>query len=220
MIRVGCALLALCALLLPQPAQAQSWPSRFVRIVVPGGSGTAADVSARIVAQALSELWNQQVVVENKPGAGGVVGTVHAIQSPPDGYTLLYAQGAPLSLTPYAFKSVPYDVERDLEPIMFVGYGPLLLASSMKLPVKSVADVIDLARKNPGKLSFATASSPQHSASGRRVFLEGGRRPDGERALQRLSTCGAGYRRRRGRSHLRRRATHAAARPGTCAFSA
>ena len=97
----------------PAQAQAQNWPTRFVRLVVPGGSGTAADVSARIVAQALSERWGQQVVVENRPGAGGAAGTVHIAQSAPDGYSLLFAQGAPLSLTPHAFKSVAYDVERD-----------------------------------------------------------------------------------------------------------
>jgi tripartite-type tricarboxylate transporter receptor subunit TctC len=128
-------------------------------LVVPGGSGTAADVSARIVAQALSERWGQQVVVENRPGAGGVVGTAQVAQAVADGYSLLFAQGAPLSLTPHAFKSVPYDVERDFEPIIFAGYGPLVPASSPRLPVTSVAELIDLARRQPGKLSFATASS-------------------------------------------------------------
>ncbi|MEI8151937.1 MAG: tripartite tricarboxylate transporter substrate binding protein [Hyphomicrobiales bacterium] len=166
MIRAGSVfvgLLSLAGLLVSAAAQAQaqaqSWPSRFVRMVVPGGSGTAADVSARIIAQALSERWGQQVVVENRPGAGGVAGTVHIAQSAPDGYSLLFAQGAPLSLTPHALKSVPYDVERDFEPISFATYGPLVLAASPKLPVNSVADVIELARRQPGKLSFATASS-------------------------------------------------------------
>ena len=96
---------------------------------------------------------------ENRPGAGGVAGTVHIAQSAPDGYSLLFAQGAPLSLTPHAFKSVPYDVERDFEPIIFAAYGPLVLASSPKLPVKSVAELIEFARRQPGKLSFATASA-------------------------------------------------------------
>jgi len=151
--------LAALATALPAQAQLQNWPSRFVRLVVPGGSGTAADVSARIFAQALSERWGQQVVVENRPGAGGVAGTVHIAQSAPDGYSLLFAQGAPLSLTPNAFKSVPYDVERDFEPIIFASYGPLVLASSPKLPVNSVAELIEFARRRPGKLSFATASA-------------------------------------------------------------
>ena len=80
-------------------------------------------------------------------------------QSAPDGYSLLFAQGAPLSLTPHAFKSVPYDVERDFEPIIFAGYGPLVLASSPTLPVANVAELIALAKRQPGKLSFATASA-------------------------------------------------------------
>ena len=152
-------LLGLAGLLASLPAQAQNWPTRFVRMVVPGGSGTAADVSARIIAQALSERWGQQVIIENRPGAGGVIGTMQIAQSAPDGYSLLFAQGAPLSLTPHAFKSVPYDVERDFEPIIFAGYGPLVLASSPKLPVTSVAELIALAKRQPGKLSFATASA-------------------------------------------------------------
>jgi len=161
MIRVWCLLFGLVGLMasLPAQAQTQNWPTRFVRLVVPGGSGTAADISARIIAQALSERWGQQVVVENRPGAGGVAGTVHIAQSAPDGYSLLFAQGAPLSLTPHAFKSVPYDVERDFEPIIFAAYGPLVLAASPKLPVANVAELIELARRQPGKLSFATASA-------------------------------------------------------------
>jgi len=159
MIQAWCVLFGLAALLASPPAQAQNWPARFVRMVVPGGSGTAADVSARIIAQALAERWGQQVIVENRPGAGGVVGTMQIAQSAPDGYSLLFAQGAPLSLTPHAFKSVPYDVERDFEPIIFAGYGPLVLASSPTLPVANVAELIALAKRQPGKLSFATASA-------------------------------------------------------------
>ena len=145
--------------LTPTQAQTQTWPNRFVRLVVPGGSGTSADVTARIVAQQLSERWGQQVIVENRPGAGGVVGALQIAQSPPDGYSLLFAQGAPLSLSPHAFKSIPYDVERDFEPVIFAGYSPLVLASSPKLPVSNVAELIALAKQKPGKLSFATASA-------------------------------------------------------------
>src|SRR5262245_30920346 len=85
-----------CALLDSVRAQApsQSWPTRFVRLVIPGGLGTVADFQARLMAQHLSELWGQQVIVENKPGAGGVAGTAHVAQQAPDGYSLLFAQGA------------------------------------------------------------------------------------------------------------------------------
>jgi tripartite-type tricarboxylate transporter receptor subunit TctC len=151
--------MALMALVELSHAQAPVWPARFVRLVVPGGSGTIADVAARIVAQHLSTVWHQQVIVENRPGAGGMVGTAHIAQSTPDGYSLLFAQGAPLSLTPHTFKTVLYNVERDLDPVIFAGYGPLVLASSTKLPVNNVAELIALAKQKPGKLSFATASA-------------------------------------------------------------
>ncbi len=153
------ALLAVASVASPGEAQAQSWPSRYVRMVVAGGSGTAADVAARIAAQQLSERWGQQVVVENRPGAGGMAGTANIAQSDPDGYSLLFAQGAPLSLTPHTIKSIPYNVERDLEPIIFIGTVPLVLAATAKRPINSVADLIALARQAPGSLSFATASA-------------------------------------------------------------
>ena len=140
-------------------AQEVAWPTRFVRMIVPGGSATAADVAGRLVAQHLSDKWGQQLVVENRPGAGGMAGTAQIARSNPDGYSLLFAQGAPLSLSPFTSKSVPYDVERDLEPIVFVGKVPLVLAVSKKLGVSTVGDLVALAKGSPGKLSFATASA-------------------------------------------------------------
>jgi tripartite-type tricarboxylate transporter receptor subunit TctC len=128
-------------------------------MVVAGGSGTSADVSARILSHYLTERWGQQVVVENRPGAGGVAGAVSIVQSPPDGYSLLFSQSAPLSLSPHTMKSVPYDVERDFQPIIFVGMVPFVLASNVKLPVNDLAGLVAYARQAPGKVSFATASA-------------------------------------------------------------
>lgn len=153
--------LASCASALPAPAFAQDaeWPSRYVRMVVPGGSGTAADVGARLIAKHLSDRWGQQVIVENRPGAGGMAGTANIARATPDGYALLFAQGAPLSLAPHTMKTVPYDVERDLEPVIFAGLVPLVLAASGKLPVRTTAELIALAKASPGKLTFATSSA-------------------------------------------------------------
>jgi tripartite-type tricarboxylate transporter receptor subunit TctC len=160
---VGLAALLAAVLAPPLSAHAQApsqpWPARFVRLVIPGGLGTVADFQARLMAQHLSELWGQQVIVENKPGAGGVAGTAHVAQQAPDGYSLLFAQGAPLVLAPHAFKSIPYVVERDFDPVLFASYSPLVLAVSAKLPVASTAELIALAKKQPGKLSFATSSA-------------------------------------------------------------
>ena len=150
----------------PTSAQ-QPWPSRFVRLVVAGGSGTSADVAARVVSHHLAELWGQQVIVENRPGAGGVAGAASIAQSIPDGYSLLFSQSAPLSLSPHVVKPVPYDVERDFEPVIFIGMVPFVLASNEKLPVGNLAEFIAYARKEPGKVSFATsaAGSAPHLAA-------------------------------------------------------
>ncbi len=143
----------------PASSQESDWPAHYVRMVVPGGSATAADLAARLIATHLAEPWKQQVVVENRPGAGGMAGTAQIARATPDGYSLLFAQGAPLSLSPHTFESVPYDVERDLAPVVFVGMVPLVLAASPKLQVTTTTDLIAIARKNPGKLTFATSSA-------------------------------------------------------------
>ena len=153
------AFVSVAFVLSPFSAQAQPWPSRHVRMIVAGGSGTSADVSARILSHYLTERWKQQVVVENRPGAGGVAGAAAVAQSSPDGYSLLFSQSAPLSLSPHTMKSVPYDVERDFEPVIFVGMVPFVLASNLKLPVSDLNALIAYARQTPGKVSFATASA-------------------------------------------------------------
>lgn len=148
----------LAVLSVPATAQ-QTWPTRFVRMVVAGGSGTSADVSSRVVSQYLSERWGQQVIVENRPGAGGVAGAASIAQATPDGYSLLFAQSAALSLSPHLIKPTPYDVERDFEPIIFVGMVPFVLAANNKQPVTNLSEFIAYARKEPNKVSYATSAA-------------------------------------------------------------
>jgi tripartite-type tricarboxylate transporter receptor subunit TctC len=137
-------------------AGAQEWPTKFVRMIVPGASGSAPDVMARFVADRLSQKWGQQVVVENQAGAGGNIGAAAAARAANDGYTFLFTQATPLSLNQHLFKQLPFDPEKDLDPIIFVGDGPMLIAASPKLGVKTMKELIERARSNPGKLSYAT----------------------------------------------------------------
>lgn len=150
---------SLVVTLSPASSQPQPWPTRYVRMVIAGGSGTSADIAARIVWHHLTERWGQQVIVENRPGAGGVAGAASVAKSMPDGYSLLFSQGTPLSLSPHTMDSVPYDVQSDFEPVIFVGMVLFVLASSNKLPIKNLAELIAYARQAPGKVSFATASA-------------------------------------------------------------
>lgn len=152
-LRVGALMLAV---LLPSHAKAGEWPTKFVRMVVPASPGSAPDVMARFITERLSRKWGQQVIVENKPGAGGNIGVAEAARSAADGYTLLFSQATPLTLNQHLFAQIPFDVEKDLEPIIFVGDGPMLIAASPKLGVRTVKELIDKAKASGGKLSYAT----------------------------------------------------------------
>jgi len=146
----------LSAVLLHGPAEAQEWPTKFVRMIVPGSSGSAPDVMGRFIADRLSQKWGQQVIVENQPGAGGNIGVAAAARTPADGYTLLFSQAAPLALNQHLFKQLPFDVAKGFDPIIFIGDGPMVIAASPKSGIKSIKELIERAKANPGKLSYAT----------------------------------------------------------------
>ena len=149
----ACALLF--AVVFASQAGAQEWPAKYVKMIVPGSSGSAPDVMARFIADRLTQAWGQQVIVENQAGAGGNIGVAAAARAAPDGYTLLFSQAAPLTLNQHLFKQLPYNIEKDFDPITFVGDGPMLIAASPKLGVKSIKELIDKAKVS-GKLSYAT----------------------------------------------------------------
>lgn len=151
------------ALFATQPAFAETYPVRPVRIIVPYGPGGIADVVLRMVAQKMAEKLGQQFVIENRPGAGGVVGIQAVVTSAPDGYTLAMIGGG-LTSAKSLFKSLPYDLEKDLTPISSTAYYSLVVATKEGSPYKTVADVISAAKAAPGKLNFGTISpgSTQH----------------------------------------------------------
>jgi tripartite-type tricarboxylate transporter receptor subunit TctC len=140
---------------------APNWPSRFVKVIVPFTPGGGIDGLARIVGARLSEKWGQQVVVENKPGAGGNIGSEFVARSAPDGYTM-YITAAGLAVNQYLFASINYDPVADFAPVTLLCYFPNLLVVPNSSPFHSVGDLLAEARKNPGKLTFAT---PGHGSS-------------------------------------------------------
>ena len=151
--------------LLGTPCLAQDYPTRPVRIIVPFGAGGPADVTARLLGNALQESFGQPFVVENRPGAGGVIGTLEAAKSPPDGYTLLMmsnTQTANELLVPQR----KYELMRDLVPIAPVNYSDLVIVVNPQVPAKTLAEFIALAKSQPGKLNYASSGqgTPYHMA--------------------------------------------------------
>ena len=146
------------------PSQAQTkYPERPVRIIVPYGAGGVADVTTRLVAQKVSEAMGQTFVIENRPGAGGIVGAKALLASPPDGYTLFLA-GNGSAISESLFKSLPFNVVRDFTPVSPLAEFEMLLATKADSQLDTVAKIVAYAKANPGKLNFGTIAigSTQH----------------------------------------------------------
>ena len=161
--------LALAALLLPALAQPQepSWPVKPLRIIVPGGAGGNVDIRARWLAQHLTSALGQSVVVENKPGAGGNIGTELGARSAADGYTLVMIHQGTMAVNPHLYAHTGYHPLTDFIPLSRIGgAGPLVLAVRPDSPARSVADLVRLAREKPGQLSFGSPGigTPPHMA--------------------------------------------------------
>ena len=152
--------------IVPRSARAQSWPNRFVRLVVPFPPGGGTDAIARVVAGKLSELWGQQMVVENKGGAATNIGTEFVARSDPDGYTMLM-QSMPIAVNRFLFPALPYDSVADFAPVSLLCDYPNIMAVPISSPAKSVKEFIDYANANRGKVTFAS------SGHGTSVHLSG-----------------------------------------------
>ena len=139
-------------------AQADNYPSRPVRVIVPYGPGGIADVTMRLVAQNLSQRFGQQFFIENRPGAGGIVGMQAAKEAAPDGYTLVMIGGG-LTIAKSLFKSLPYNIETDFTPISTTASYGLVIASKAGSPYKNIGDVIAAAKARPGTLNFGTINA-------------------------------------------------------------
>lgn len=139
-------------------AQAQAYPTRPITIVVPASPGGAIDLAARLIGQKLSDTWGQSVVIDNKAGATGIIGTDLIAKAPPDGHTLVLVASSH-AINPSMVKKLPYDTLKSFEPVVLTHVVPLMLVVSPAVPAKSVAELIAYGKANPGKLSFASSGS-------------------------------------------------------------
>jgi tripartite-type tricarboxylate transporter receptor subunit TctC len=140
------------------PAFAQSYPARPVRIIVPVAAGGPNDVSARMVAQKLTEAWGHNVLIENMPGGSENIGMGVASRAKPDGYTLLFAAGA-FTANPVLYSKIPYDPVKDFAPITLLASGPHVLSVHPSFPAQTVQQLVDVVKANPGKYTFASSGA-------------------------------------------------------------
>src|SRR3989441_2449770 len=137
-------------------AAAQQYPSRPVKLIVAYPPGGSSDLMARVFAAKLTDLWGQQVLVENKPGAAGAIGTDYAAKEPPDGYSFMIANLGPIAVNPL-LSNVPYNVEKDFAPVSLISTGPNVLVVRSDAEFRSLGEIIAHARGNPGKLNYGTS---------------------------------------------------------------
>ena len=149
---------------------AQTYPSKPVRIIAPFAPGGGTDFIARLIAQKLTERLGQQVIVENKPGAGGNLGAEFAVKSPPDGYTLLLIAGS-YTVNPSLYK-LSFDPVNDISPIVQLSQGPFVVAVHPSVPAKTLKELIDYARREPDKLSYASAGSGSITHLASELFMQ------------------------------------------------
>ena len=147
------ALATLLGSAMPATAQVAGFPSKAVRIVVPFPPGGTTDILARLMSQKMSDAWGKQVVVENRPGAGGAIAAEFVARSAPDGHTIFLGTSGDMSINPSLVKKPSYDPEKDFEPVGLLALTPLLLVTHPSLPVRSVKELIDAAKAKPGSLS-------------------------------------------------------------------
>ncbi len=155
MIKTG-AFLAVALALTSSVVRAQTYPSRHITLIIPFAAGGSNDIVARTIGKELTEVWGQPVIVENRPGAGGVIGASAVAAAPPDGYTLLLVSST-FTINAAIRKGMPFDTIKDFTPVAFIARSPLLVTASNKLPVKSAKELLALAMSKPGQITYASS---------------------------------------------------------------
>src|SRR6266404_5923174 len=169
--RVLCALIFYLVCVLAVDVNAQTWPSRPFKLIVPTGPGAATDVMARMLADGVSRKLDQPMVVENIPGASGIVAHQTVARAAPDGYTFLFTNTSGLAINLISFKQLPYDPTKDFTAVAMVcNQGPQMISVNAELPVKTLSDLIAYAKANPGKLSIAFDTTAGAAAFGAKLF--------------------------------------------------
>ena len=154
-----CALAILAGAFVVPNADAQSYPDKPIRMISPYAPGGGSDALARILGQKLYEAWGQPVVVDNRPGGGGILGAETVARATPDGYTLLVTPSAVLTINPHLYSTLRYDTFRDFAPVTMASNSPYLLVVHPKIPVASVKELVAYAKANPGKLNYSSSGS-------------------------------------------------------------
>jgi len=147
---------AVAALAFGTLVHAQDYPTKPIRIIVPLTPGSGADIAGRIIGARMSEHWKQPVIVENRPGAGGQIGTAAVVKAAADGHTIL-VQSSSHAANPAIYKSLPYDPQKDLADVAIIGKTPYVMVSAANGPYKSLKDLVEAAKAKPGQLAFASA---------------------------------------------------------------
>jgi tripartite-type tricarboxylate transporter receptor subunit TctC len=147
----------------PQLAGAQAWPDKPIKFIVAAPAGSSLDVLARLIGDRLKDRLGQPVIVDNRPAAGGTVATDLVAKSPPDGYTMVISFNGPLAFGPHLYAKLPYDPQKDLAAVIITSSQPNVLAVNASLPIKSIRELIDYAKANPGKLNYASVGNGSSS---------------------------------------------------------
>jgi len=158
-LRAGLVSVTLVGTITGEPSWSQAYPGKPVRLVVQTAAGSTPDVIMRPIAQKISESVGQQIVVDNRAGAAGVVAAQIVANSPPDGYTVLFASSGAMSIAPFLARKQPYDPVQDFSPVTLVASAPLIVSAHPSLPVKSVKELIGLAKAKPNQITFASPGS-------------------------------------------------------------
>jgi len=157
--RFGIGCMGFILIILGQALLAQNYPARPIRMIAPSGAGGPVDVICRVVSQGLSEMVGQQVIVDNRVGAAGLIGTELVVKSAADGYTLLFGFSGPLAIVPHLNPSTPYDPLKDLVAVSQVATAPYVLLVHPSVPANSVKQLVALARSRPGKMNFSSGGT-------------------------------------------------------------
>lgn len=161
--RIATALMLIGALCSGQAAIAKDWPTQPIRIVLPYPPGGASDVTARLLGMKMGQAWETTVVIENRPGANGIIANEAAAKSPADGYTVLMANLGPNAINPAVYKKLPYDMAKDFAPVILTTIVPLVIVTSSDSPIKNLAQLIVMAKNRPGQIGFGSAGNGSSS---------------------------------------------------------